>query len=560
MPVLKFKFERLRDLIEVAGPEELEDVAFRLKGEVEWGGDGYVYIELNPDRPDMYIGEGFARAARGLLGVERGYSRPEARASGVEVIAGEVHSRPYIAAAVVYNVNVDEDYLEELVQFQEKLHDTLGRRRRKAAIGFHDLAKLPSRVVRYELVDVKDARMKPLHHDAEMTVAEVLESTEQGERYGSIALMEGRHPALIAGDEIIAVPPVINSDITRVEPGTRDLFIDVTGTDRATVLNVLEVIVAGLAERPGARVGLVAVRAPGFEGETPRLQTRILELKSSWASRVLGVEVGAGELARLLERARHNASAGEDGDTVRVEVPPYRVDVLAPIDLVEDAAMMMGYEALIPEPPRLRTRGGLDGLTMLSRTLRLLAVGLGFTEVMQLVLTSPRAVEALGAADRVLAVANPVQAEYSVVRPCIAVSLLQFLAENQHAAKPVKVFEIGEVAWREGGDVVEEHRAGLAFMSDEASFEDIQGPLYSILRILGEPFEPEEARIPWAIPGRAAVLRRPSDGGVIAWLGEVHPRVLESMGIEYPVALAELSLSELAGGLGRFRTRGRGTP
>jgi phenylalanyl-tRNA synthetase beta chain len=557
VPVLRFRVERLLDLIGLNNLESLEDVVFRLKGELEWGEEGYAYIELNPDRPDMYIGEGFARAARGLLGFETGYRRPELVDSGVKLSAGPVPQRPYIAAAVVYNVNVDEVFLEELIQFQEKLHDTIGRRRRKVAIGFHDLSKLPGREVEYRLVDVGEYRMKPLHGAGEMTVARVLEETEQGRLYGGIALREGRHPALISGGEIIAIPPVINSDITRVEPGTRDLFIDVTGTDERAVQATLEVIVGGLAERPGARVGSVEVHGGLGVSRTPRLESKSLELSASWASRILGVKVGAGELVRLLERARHNARA-ESEDRVVAEVPPYRVDVLGPIDLVEDVAMMIGYEALEPTPPSLRTRGGLDRLTQTARAFKRLAVGLGFTESMQMVLTSPRLVEVVGLGDRVVRVSNPVQVEYSVLRPSLIVSLLQFLAENQHVEKPVKVFEVGEVVWRDGVEVSEDYRAALAFMGESASFEDVQAPLYSILRILGVAFEPREERLPWAIEGRSAALVEPG-GETLAWLGEVHPRVLEALGIEYPVAAAELSLSAIAGGLGRFTIRGLAT-
>jgi phenylalanyl-tRNA synthetase beta chain len=558
VPVLRFKAERLARLIGLDDPSMLDNVAFRLKGELEWGEEGEVYIELNPDRPDMYVGEGFARAARGLLGVELGYRPPHARPSGVRVEAGEVPTRPYVAAAVVYGVDIDGEYLEELIQFQEKLHDTLGRRRRKAAIGIHDLSKLPSTEIAYRMVRVDEAEMTPLHGDRRMKVSEVLSTTDQGARYGAISRAGRLHPALLAGEEIIALPPVINSDITRVEPGTRDVFIDVTGTDPATVLSTLEVLVAGLAERPGAVVGTVEVSAPRMPGVTPRLEARRVNLSVSWASRLLGVDIGAGELARLLQRARHNAVPATGEEAVEVDVPPYRVDVLGPVDLVEDAAMMMGYEALQPRLPQLRTRGGLDPLTELSRAFKSLAVGLGFTQAMQLVLTSPRVVGALGLSGAAVEVANPVQAEYSVLRPSLVVSAIQFLAENQHGEKPVRVFEVGEVVWREGRDVVEEYRAALAILDDSVSYEDIQAPLYSILRILGASFRAERAGIPWAIPGRAAVLVSPS-GGTLAWLGEVSPEVLERLGIEYPVALAEVSLSALAGGRGRFRTRGRAT-
>ena len=169
MPVIKIRPERLNKLLPGMSMEEIEEALFKLKGEVEIGEDGYIYVELNPDRPDMYIGEGIVRAVKGLLGVERGYTPPRVRQAGVEVVADRVVSRPFISVAVVYNVGIDEEFMEELIQFQEKLHDTIGRRRRKMAIGLHDLDKIPSSRIMYKELPVTQARFKPLHHEEMMS-------------------------------------------------------------------------------------------------------------------------------------------------------------------------------------------------------------------------------------------------------------------------------------------------------------------------------------------------------------------------------------------------------
>ncbi|MEB3787778.1 MAG: phenylalanine--tRNA ligase subunit beta [Desulfurococcales archaeon] len=539
MPVVKFKLDRITEATGL-GLEELEEALFRLKCETSLLDDGRFEVEVNPDRPDMYALEGIARAVKGVTGAETGYQPPETVDSGILLEAGHVETRPYIAAAVVYNYPVDPDTLEELIQFQEKLHDTLGRRRRKAAIGFHDLDKLPGNTVRYRMAPLSTP-MKPLDYPATMTVGWVLEETEQGKKYGSLAAKDGMHPVLEAGDTVIAAPPVLNSDVTRVEPGTRNLFIDVTGTSPQLVARILDVIVSTLSYRSSVKVGLVEVKGMPW-ARTPLLEGKRMELDVGYASRVLGTQLTPVEAASLLERMRHRASPREAG--VSVEVPPYRVDVLGEIDLVEDIAIAVGYERLGPRRPSRMMRGAIRHETRLARKLREILVGLGYTEILQLTLTSPRLVEAAGLADKMLEVANPVQQEYSVLRPSLIPSLVHAAAGNIHKAKPVRIFEIGVVAWREDGRVVEEERLGLAYMSDSAGYEDIQAPVYSLLRLLGIDFTVSPAEHPTLIPGRTASIT--SGGELLGWMGEVRPEVLASLGLEYPVAVAELRLEALS--------------
>ncbi len=539
MPVLRFKAERLESLTGLS-VSELEELLFRLKCETEKVED-YIEVEINPDRPDMYIGEGIARAVLGLTGARKGWKRPEKSRTWGTVHSEAPPSRPFIAAALVRNVNVDDVYLEELIQFQEKLHDTLGRRRRKAAIGIHDASKLPSRKIRYVEMNVNEAVFKPLGWEREAPAREVLEATEQGRKYGSIALRGDRHPFLLSGDTIIAMPPVINSEYTRVEPGTRDLFIDVTGVDEYTVLKVLDVIVGGLLERPGARLETLLVAAPGRDPfETPRYEPAVNTLSAKWASSVLGVEVDAPRIAELLAFMGHNAEA--EGDTVNVSSPPYRVDILGPIDLVEDVAIAIGYDELGYTKPTVSEAGVLLWETAAARLLRDLALGLGFTEVMQLTLTSPSLLDAVGFRERV-EVLNPVQQEYSVLRPSMIPSVISVLAFNQHRRKPVKVFEIGPVI-EPGNPPRDRITMGMGILDNEVGYEDIQAAVYAILRVIGVDFTPRRAEVPGLLPGRTAELIHA--GKRLAVLGEVDPEVLERLGIKYPVAVAEIDVEVLA--------------
>ncbi|MCE4627743.1 MAG: phenylalanine--tRNA ligase subunit beta [Desulfurococcales archaeon] len=556
MPVLRFPVEMLLKATGMSSVEEIRDALFRLKCETDILDTGEIEVEVNPDRPDMYSLEGIARAVRGITRLERSWQQPETRPSGLKLIVDNVPSRPYVVAAVVWNVNISgEDDLRQLIQFQEKLHDTIGRRRRKAAIGFHDLDKLPSRIIKYTSMPVETTKFVPLGSAEPISAARVLEETEQGRIYGRISLRGGEHPFLVAGSEIIAMPPVINSEITRLGPRTRNLFIDVTGTDFNTVKKVLDIIVSNLSER-GAIIGTVEVDAPYMKGETPLLEWKRVEISQDSISRILGYEVTPSEAARLLEYMRHRASEIR-GHRLVVDVPPFRADVIGEIDLVEDIAMAVGYDSLGPLYERPVMRGSLLDSTLLSRAVRRLSIGLGFTEVASLTLTSPRLLEALGISG--VRVENPVQLEYSVLRPSLAPGLIAVARENQHAEKPVKVFEIGSVVTEESGTIREEERLGMMLMDSEVSIEMLQAPLYAALRALGaQPLARAGCALPYMIEGRCASLYL--GGEYLGYVGEVSPEVLERLGIEYPVALAEVRLGVLLAWKSKTRSREWGYP
>ncbi len=541
MPVIKIRTERLMGLTGLA-PGELRDLLFRLKCESEEIEPGILEVEVNPDRPDMLIGEGIARAVNGLSGKETGYAGYPAYDTGITVKVGPTGSRKYIAVGVVENVDVDEDYLEELIQFQEKLHVTFGRRRRKAAIGFHDLSKLPCWNLEYRYLDPRIVNFKPLHSDREMNAGEVLRETEQGRNYGDINLEENMHPFLLACGEVIAMPPVINSDLTRVEPGTRSLLVDVTGPDKTTVLELLDIIVANLAERRNARIGKVKIEAPEGAVETPVLKEDYVDLTPEYTSKVLGVNIPPEQQAFLLERMRYKATYG-DG-TIRTVIPPYRVDIISKIDLVEDIAIAYGYDSIPRRTGWPTMRGRLAPITMFSRIIREILVGAGYTEVMQLVLTGPSAIKDYWSRDELVEIGNPVMVEYSILRPSLIPGLLQVARSNISASKPVKAFEIGPLVKRKAGSIEEKTSLGLLYMDDEASYEQLQAVIYKLLRIIGVEPRVKPGSHPLLVEGRTGMIYSPA-GVYLGVIGEVKPQVLVDYGIDYPIILGELDLEGL---------------
>ena len=353
---------------------------------------------------------------------------------------------------------------------------------------------------------------------------------------------------MYSGDTIIAAPPVVNSDVTRVEPGTRSLFIDVTGTNPKVVAQTLDIIVTALGEREGAYIGKVRLEGNTPWSETPLLTEKRITVNLEDATKWLGVRLTSDEAAKLLESMRFKVERARDGE-LEVLVPPFRVDVMGPVDLYEDMAMAIGYDKIVSGWPGKRHGGEILWEHRVARAVRELAVGLSFTEVMQLMLTSPHYVESAGFKPVAVEVLNPVQVEYSVLRPSILVTLLQAAAFNQHRRKPIKLFEVGHVVYLEEGEPRDELRAGFIVLDEEASFEDVQAPVYSILEILGVRFKAEPGRHPMLMEGRTSTLK--IEGEVLGWIGEVRPEVLEAYGLEYPVAASEISLEVL----GRWKSR-----
>ncbi len=546
MVKLRFSPERL---VEASGLDldVLKEALFRLKCETEELEDA-IEVEVNPDRPDMFSVEGIARAVRGLMGLEMGWSPPSGEKTDFTIVNEVPPSRPIIMGAVVYDVNVDEEFLRELMQFQEKLHDTIGRKRRKVAIGIHDLSKVKGHRLRYGLVSV-EASMRPLGNERTMTIREVLAHTEQGVKYGNLSLtsLEGRaaHPAILDEEgNVISLPPVINSDITRVEAGTRDLFIDVTGTDPYIVSKVLDVLASNLLERRHSKLGIVTISQDGSLRESPNMSTKALDLSSTDVNKVLGTDLTIDEIALSLLKMRFAIGQPVD-EKLSVTVPPFRTDVLSTVDLVEDIAIALGYDSpeLSPIEPLVVPTGSLMPSSRLVRVSRDIMTGLGFTELMSYLLTSSKLLESLGLTTISIRVKNPVQADLDVLRPSLAPSLLSAMLLNIDKRKPVKLFEIGKVVYRVSDKVIEERRLGAAIMDYSTGYEDIQGVAYSYLRALGLRPGAREAVAEPFIRGRTAVLL--ADERPIGVLGEVNPEVLERLGLDYPVAAFEVSLDRL---------------
>ncbi|HIQ03425.1 MAG TPA: phenylalanine--tRNA ligase subunit beta [Desulfurococcales archaeon] len=550
MPTIRVKKSRLKKLInpEILD-EELKHLLFSIGCEVEEVGENDEWnIEVNASRLDMLMSEGIARAVKGILGIELGIPKYNIVDTGITVIVDPTvkNVRPYVVCAAVYDLNMDEDLLNEIMQFQEKLHITIARNRRKAAIGLHDLDKIKSNTIYYKALPPDKIKFRPLHELTEMTGREILEKTEKGKEYAHLLIDKPLYPLLVTSTGIVlSMPPIINSDYTKIETSTRNIFIDITGSDINTLIKLLDILVTTLAEASKTRkIGLVRVEYPHSEIEVlklPKLEYTKMVVTVKGLNSIIGLNLDVNDIVKLLRKMRLECRV-LDKDKLEVTIPPYRHDIIGEVDIAEDVAIAYGYHNLTPEPPTIYTIGRELPKTTFTRLIRELMVGFGFQEVVTYMLVSRRLQELI-VDTGILELENPVVEYMDSIRASLLPSHIVFAAENQYKEHPIKIFEVGDVVVYKDDMVYTETHLAALILSYKVGFEDIHAVLHMLLKNLGLKYKLKPYEHKAFIKGRTAiVVIEGEERGII---GEVNPELLEKLKIVYPIAAFEINLTNL---------------
>jgi len=534
--VVEFEHEEFCDLVGTRLSMEEVEAKVSMMGAAPEGIQGTVQrFDIFPNRPDLLSVEGVARAFRGFIGLEDGLPWYGVRPSGIafDVDASVRDVRPVAAGAVVRDVELSESQLRSLIDLQEKLHLTLGRRRRKVAVGIHDADSVRPPFA-YKAVSPSSVSFVPLGMAESMDLAAILERHEKGVEYGPILAGKDRYPIITDREgRVLSFPPIINGVVTQLSPETQNLFVDVTGTDEEAVGTALNVVCTALAEH-GAAIESVELRTPDGTRQTPDLepQEHVLEVRA--ANELTGLSLTAGEVALMLRRMRHDARP--EGDAVRVRTPRYRADILHPVDLIEDVAIAYGYDQIPSSLPRCQTHGVPAAAADFAHGLRTLLVGHGYHEVISLTVAPPR--EPFESPSR-LVIRNPVTPENSCLRSSLLPSLLALLGLNRHRDLPQRVFEIGDAV---RGTRNVRLLAG-ATVHAHAGFTEMKSLTQGLFRDVGATIQIEPTEDPNFIDGRCAGVRIAETS--VGLFGEIHPRVVTGYGLGHHVAAFEFEVGGL---------------
>lgn len=511
-----------------------------IKAGVEQVTDDAVTVEFTGDRPDLISVYGAARALRGYLEKDVGLVKNEWPASGVKIFVDPEAERirPVLVSAVIRNVELDGARIQHLFQVQEKLDLTLGRRRKKCSIGLYDLDALKGPFYMKNIG--MDAKFHPLKADCEMSVRQILKDHPTGKEYAH--LVKGNHyPALVdSKGQVLSLVDIINGVFCAVTERTKNVLIDLTGTDLHACNTALNILCQDFADQ-GAKVETVEIHHATKKLSTPDFRPEKYVLRVEKVNQLLGTSLTPKQAVQLLRRQRLDVQVGRD--TLECLVPRYRADFLHEVDLVEEVALAHGFNKFEVKDPSVFTVGSKSDATYATSAARDALASFGFVEFMTHVFFSPARAAKAFSDEGVVTLRNPISEQYTSLRSLLLPSVLDALSENTHQPYPQKVFEVGEVVVKDAGSETRTRtdvNVSLVSVHAQSSLTEAASLLDEFCRRMGVSYQLKELKGERFIEGRAASIVVGKE--TIGFVGELHPQVLENFGLQVPASVFEIRL------------------
>lgn len=523
MVVVKFQKSELFELTKIDSIKDIEPLLDKIGIEIKREDIDSVDLELYPDRPDLIPIEGLVRSVNNILRADN-LKEYKAKRSEIEFFVDSKLTliRPYVVSALIKNLKVSDQIIKGMMETQEKLHLTVGRKREKVAIGLHDFDKVKAPFY-YIAADPELTVFEPLGMEKLLNLKEILREHEKGIEYRDLLKNFEKYPIIKDSENnILSFPPIINGSLTEITSSTENILIDCTGTDLKTLIFTLNILVTAFADR-GADVYNVTIHYPFGDLILPELKYQNYAIKKERVNRLLGMNFQDKILLSSLKKMGYDAKIYKS--SVHVKVPPYRMDIMHENDIIEDIAKGFGYENFILTLPEKYTVGNSSAIENLQNRYRSIMTGFQFIEVTTLTLI-PSIKEFSSGND--IPLLNPVTEEQAIIRSMLTPSLFNILYKNKHNPLPQKIFEIGDVI---NNQIQETHVASLAVYS-KAGFTDIKSYVESLFNQLGIEIKIESVNLPFFIDGRAASILLKYEK--IGFFGEFHPSILEKFEIANP--------------------------
>ena len=537
--------------------------------------DAVIDINLTPNRPDATGVEGIARdlAAAGL---------------------GTLKSRPIKPAEGAFEcpVAVKLDFVEadrklcpafamRLVRGVRNGASPEWMQKRLRAIGLRPINALVD-ITNYLTFD----RGRPLHvfDAAKVKGSLTVRRAKAGE---SVLALDGRNYALDETNVVIAddngvesIAGVMGGEPSGCDENTRDVLIESALWDAANIAQTGRKlgIVTDARYRfergvdpdfciPGAELAThLVLELCGGEpsklvvaGDPGKPRQRV-SFPYSEVKRLSGVDIPEAEGLAILARLGFEAKDGV------VSVPNWRPDVDGKADIVEQIVRIAGLDRIASTPlPRLESGVPKPVLTLLQKRTRLAKrtlASLGLSEAVTWSFISKVQAELFGGGKPELALANPIAADLSDMRPSLIPGLAAAAERNaRRGFKDVALFEVGQVFLGEGENdqriAATALRRGLAkrqglgrHWSGGGSVDvfEAKADALALLASLGVNLAALQI-VPggpaFLHPGRSATLQF-GPKNIVGWFGELHPQTLETLDVEGPVVAFEITLDAIA--------------
>ena len=175
-----------------------------------------------------------------------------------------------------------------------------------------------------------------------------------------------------------------------------------------------------------------------------------VSLKYDYVNSLIGKEIPV-ELVKDIVKSLEMKIEGETEDGLELSVPPYRVDVQRPCDVVEDILRIYGYNN-VEIPTQLKSslviKGDEDNKHKLENIIGEQLVGCGFNEILNNSLTKSAYYDGLSnyKEENLVRIMNPLSSDLNVMRSTLLFGGLESIAYNvNRKSQNLRFFEVGNV-------------------------------------------------------------------------------------------------------------------
>ena len=529
MAIVTLNKKQVKNIIGSLSDEKLEQEISMFGVPVENIKEEEIEVEIAPNRPDMLSCQGVYRALKSYFKNKISkykVNKPE-KNYVVKIDKSVKDVRPFTACAIVKNLKFNDEKIKEIIDIQEKLHATLGRNRKKVAIGVYPLEKIKL-PIKYQAEVPEKIKFIPLETGREMNGRQILSSHPTGREYAHLLEGKNKYPVFRDSDNsVLSMPPIINSQLTgKITEQTKEVFIECSGFDFNVLHKTLNILVTTLADMGGEIYQMNLDY--GKKIITPILEPEKMKISIKDAEKLLGIKLEEKQVKTLLSKMGY--SYAEE----LVEIPAYRADILHPVDIYEDIAIAYGYDKFIPEIPEISTIGREEETEIKKRKIAEILVGLGLLETSTYHLVTKEDIKKIGI-KKTTEVLNS-KTDYNILRPNLLVNALKTLSENTDAKYPQKIFEVGKV-FKEN---LEECEKLCIAISGETDFTEIKQTLDYLMRMLDKEYKIEETTNSCFIEGRCGKII--VAGKEIGILGEISPQLIKNWGLKMPAVALEMEV------------------
>ncbi|XP_065221867.1 phenylalanine--tRNA ligase beta subunit [Planococcus citri] len=518
-------------------------------------------IDIPANRYDLLCIEGLSKA---LLIFQKKLIAPEYKRILKENDCITVHNnskntqqiRPFIVAAVLRNVTLNQEGYDSFIDFQDKLHHNICRKRTLVAIGTHDLDTIKPPIY-YDAKPPSEIKFRALNQKNEHSAVELMDiyaNHAQLKQYVPIIKDSPVYPVVLDSEGVVlSLPPIINGDHSKISVDTKNIFIECTATDLTKAIIVLDTLVCAFStycKEPFTVEGCKVTSTRGTEW-FPHLKYRKETLSVKKINGYLGVKSTESEIVEMLNKMSLNAQSAE-GQSVEVRVPPSRHDIIHPCDIIEDVAISIGYNNIPKVVPSTSTVSNQFSLNKLTEQLRYHVAFNGFSEALTFSLCSRNDISSKLRKDLdqipAVHVSNPKTLEFQVARTTLIPGLLKTVSSNKQLPLPIRVFEISDVVFKikSGVGARNERHLCAVYYSKTSGFEIIHGLLDKIMQYLEVPRDAEKGYTIRSAEDSTFFPERCADilykGEKIGVMGILHPEVVTEFVLALPCSCLEFNI------------------